>query len=248
MILKLSLKTVAAVLLSILLLVTNVLMIAVPAASQAILGLASQLIPTIRNPWRELDSLATEVTDLRKSNTSIRSELATAKKQNAKLLQADAEHRNRFSKLRAETDAFGKRLTQRLTRNIGLNTGAVLTESVPILGVAVVVGTTAMDVNDACDTVNDMNTLFSELGLPENTDDASEICGYKKQIPSAHQIAEYWLSGWGKIKRDVNRSVADLGSKMGETHISLGGYLYYLVERIKASWSDSIRWFSGVFD
>ncbi|MAS44320.1 MAG: hypothetical protein CML46_13840 [Rhodobacteraceae bacterium] len=65
---------------------------------------------------------------------------------------------------RAAVRAATRRVSARVTRGAARNAGAVLAESVPWLGAAAVVGFTAMDLRDACATMEDLRALDEAMG------------------------------------------------------------------------------------
>ena len=69
-------------------------------------------------------------------------------------------------------------------RNATRNSSSVLAESIPYLGVAVVLGVTALDLHDACQTLKDMNEL--NAAFEQAQEDPSKVCGLK--VPNGAEV------------------------------------------------------------
>lgn len=71
----------------------------------------------------------------------------------------------RTSATRAVTvKKFSNRLATRSLANATRNLSSIAAEAVPIAGVAVVIGVTAWDLHDACETLKDINELNTAFG------------------------------------------------------------------------------------
>lgn len=73
---------------------------------------------------------------------------------------------------------FGRKLTARTQRVAARGIAAIPAESLPYVGAAVVVASVAYELYEACQTMKDLDTLYSELGISgEMSDDAiNSIC------------------------------------------------------------------------
>ncbi|NVK01167.1 MAG: hypothetical protein HWE12_06450 [Oceanospirillaceae bacterium] len=83
---------------------------------------------------------------------------------------------------------MSSRLAKRLTSNISVTVGSIATESIPLLGIATIIGVNIMDVNDACNTMGGMNDLLTVLRESPDESKANEVCAYRDQIPSVAEI------------------------------------------------------------
>ena len=82
-----------------------------------------------------------------------------------------------------------ERVSIRTAKGASRNVGSVAGEAIPLAGIAVVVGVTALELKDACDTMNDLRAL--ELSTdPTLSEDNSvaEVCGL--EVPSNEQAWE----------------------------------------------------------
>lgn len=134
----------------------------------------------MRNGKLEAD-LDKKRSDLNKSQAELKAtktELKTAntelKTVNAKLINTKADLR----KHRMVVDQSTERIARRVIRGAGRNVASVPLEVVPMVGVATVVAVTAMDIKEACDTLNDMQDLRLANGIDEEAKDwTSQVCG-----------------------------------------------------------------------
>ena len=108
------------------------------------------------------------------------------KKKNQQLTTQKAE----LSKTRVSAKKIRSRLAERLTRNISINVGSLAAEAIPWIGITTIVGVTLMDVNDACNTMNDINELLTILGEEPDESTTKEVCAYHDQIPTVGELKE----------------------------------------------------------
>jgi hypothetical protein len=78
---------------------------------------------------------------------------------------------------------FCKRLTTR-TKSIT----AILTQSIPFIGVAVLIADTGYELYAACETIRDLDQLYADLGMAdEATDDVMHsVCD--PELPDAGEV------------------------------------------------------------
>lgn len=79
------------------------------------------------------------------------------------------------------------RISRRMATGAARNAGSVFAEAIPIAGIAVILGVTAWDLKDRCDTMHDLH----ELELAFNPDvgldpKAKEVCGL--EVPTKDEV------------------------------------------------------------
>lgn len=119
----------------------------------------------------------------------------------AKLKQVSAEldtERANLKKVSSELDGVNGRITKmkpalqaRLAKGVSRNLAAIPAESIPYIGVGVILAVTAADLVDACETMKDFNSLLIQVGAGEKEPD---LCGSK--VPSKEEV-------WSKVKKDA---------------------------------------------
>ena len=204
----------------------------------------SKMVPDIRSPWTEIDDLTRRNSGLKEHNqklttsnkklTTKNSELTTSNKKLSRKLDAVAETPTKFND-------FSKKLSARIVRNIGINTSSVLVESVPVYGTAIVIGVTAMDINDGCNTMNEMNELLVQLDQEPDTSGANKVCAYKNALPSRTDITQYWSQSIVNLKADTAARAQSLKQYTTDTNANLGGFIDHLVNDIKSKWAKFIQ-------
>ena len=77
-----------------------------------------------------------------------------------------------------------KRLAIRSATNVSRNVSSVFAEAIPIVGTGIMLGVTAWDVHDACETLKDINELNSAFDHPQ--EDQTRVCGMK--VPTMGEV------------------------------------------------------------
>lgn len=93
-------------------------------------------------------------------------------------------HELEMRRIVAGTRAMTHRLAGRTAVAAGRNASSVFAEAVPYVGVAAMLTVTALDLQDACNTMRDIESLHLSLGLEANSLDASKVCGISLPTPS----------------------------------------------------------------
>ena len=109
--------------------------------------------------------------------TRLASKDATIKKQKAKAV-----------KRKAATRRFGTRLTTRTKRVAAKSIAAIPAEAVPFLGVAVIIADTGYEIIAACQTIKDLDELYSQIGMGDETPDDALHTACNPQLPDAGDV------------------------------------------------------------
>ena len=75
------------------------------------------------------------------------------------------------AKRKAATRKFGTRLASRTKRVAAKSIAAIPAEAIPFLGVAVLIADTGYELYAACETVKDLDELYSDLGMTDEIPD-----------------------------------------------------------------------------
>jgi hypothetical protein len=99
---------------------------------------------------------------------------------------------------KAATRKFGTRLTTRTKRVAAKSIAAIPVESTPFIGVAVLIAETGYELYAACETVKDLDKLYSDLGVADEVpDDAmSGVCD--PELPDAGDV-------WGGVVENMDQ-------------------------------------------
>ena len=109
--------------------------------------------------------------------TRLASKDATIKKQKARAV-----------KRKAATRRFGTRLTTRTKRVAAKSIAAIPAEAVPFLGVAVIIADTGYEIYAACQTIKDLDELYSQIGMGDETPDDALHTACNPQLPDAGEV------------------------------------------------------------
>ena len=109
-----------------------------------------------------------------------------------KKLTADLEQ----FKLRGQANAKALKevagtVRNRLAKGVARNAASVPAESIPYVGIGVVLSMTALDIHDACSTMKDINGLLRMLGQGEEN---SDVCGTK--LPTPDEVVASLKTNW----------------------------------------------------
>ena len=100
---------------------------------------------------------------------------------------------------KAATKRFGTRLASRTKRVAAKSIAAIPAEAIPFIGIAVLIADTGYELYAACETLNDLDTLYTELGMAQATpkDTLHSVCS--PELPDADNVWANVLensSGW----------------------------------------------------
>lgn len=124
-------------------------------------------------------------------------------KQSEELIQAQAKQA-----ARAKTIATG--VKTRLSKGLARSTAALPAEALPYISAVTAVSLFALDVNDACATMNDFNSLLKMMNAGEENPD---MCGMK--IPTTQEVISSAKTQW----RSSLASVADAARTAGNVPV-----------------------------
>jgi hypothetical protein len=113
---------------------------------------------------------------------------------------AIALHKDRASEL-------GRKVLRRAARSVTRNLAALPGHALPVLSATVAVGSVALDIQDACESVKELDALNRGIGLP--LADSSGICG--ESVPTAEEILDLARSNWRKA---YERSASALNDRV----------------------------------
>lgn len=122
-------------------------------------------------------SKANQVKTLSKENKQL-------KKQNSNFKKKEKIQRIKLAKAHRIT----RNVAIRTAKNVTLNVTSIVGESVPFLGVGLIVAVTAMDVYNGCETIKDTNELLNLMGFDGVTDEENTVCGIN--VPTFQSVEE----------------------------------------------------------
>ena len=143
-------------------------------------------------------SYLTSITDLLRNTplTSYLDESLVVK--NRKLSSQASKIEQKLTKQRNKTKQVAKRIALRTTTSVTRNLGSAFVEAVPFFGIAAIIGSTYMDIQDGCETLTEINELLDGLG-GSTVEDQEKICGMKpptkeEMITTIIEQRDEWVS------------------------------------------------------
>ncbi len=106
------------------------------------------------------------------------------------------------SKLLKQRQALGKTvkstrkvILERARKNVVRNVGAMPAEAIPIAGIAVVISVTALEVNDMCAIVEDIDNLMVSLDIEQTRSESEAMClSWRKALKENTEIVNQGMS------------------------------------------------------
>jgi hypothetical protein len=97
-------------------------------------------------------------------------------------------HNAALAKRKAVTRRFGARLTSRTKRVAASSVAAIPGEAIPFLGIPLLIGGTTYELYEACNSMKDLDELYSDMGIVDETPDdvLHSVCD--PSLPDAEQV------------------------------------------------------------
>ncbi len=101
-------------------------------------------------------------------------------------------------KRKAATRKFGGRLLSRTQRVAAKSIAAIPAESIPFIGVAVLIADTGYELYAACETVRELDQLYATLGMADEIADAAmqDVCD--PDLPAAGDV-------WNQVVENIDQ-------------------------------------------
>ncbi len=102
--------------------------------------------------------------------------------------KAIKKHQSTANKRRVATRKFGTRLASRTKRVAAKSIAAIPAESIPFIGVAVLIADTGYELYEACETVRDLDELYSDIGMADEAPDDVMHSVCQPKLPDASEV------------------------------------------------------------
>jgi hypothetical protein len=102
--------------------------------------------------------------------------------------KAIKKHQSTAIKRKAATRKFGTRLASRTRRVAAKSIAAIPAESIPLIGVAVLIADTGYELFAACESIRDLDQLYSDMGMAREVsgDVMHDVCD--PELPEPGQV------------------------------------------------------------
>lgn len=115
---------------------------------------------------------------------------------------AIALHKDRASEL-------GKKVLRRAARSVTRHLAALPGHALPVLSATVAVGSVALDIQDACESLKELDEFNHSVGLPSV--DRSRVCG--RAVPSADELLTDVRHNWRRVY-EVSANALNVGAQI----------------------------------
>lgn len=178
----------------------------VSSAYEAVTGAASVAGSLRRDVDAKTNKIATLADELDLKNRQI----ASLSDEVVSLKQArKVTYRGQTRLLSEAVEDTTHRVSRRMAAGATRNAGSVVAEAIPIAGIAVIIGVTAWDIKDSCDTMKDLHELDLAFNPSAALDpEATEVCGM--QVPTKDEVWQAVRSSPGKAWNGAKTYLPDL--------------------------------------
>lgn len=119
-------------------------------------------------------------------------------------------YRNQRKLLTEAVEDTSQRISQRTIQRSARNVSAVFAEAIPVVGVAVVVGVTGLELRDSCNTLKDLKELEKSFNpTVKLEDDVQQVCGL--EVPTKEEVWESVKSSPAEAWAGIEEYDLDLG-------------------------------------
>lgn len=176
------------------------------ASASTLYGAITGAETLLKRHDRRLGRLGAEVTENKRLLASARRELA--RPPGDQMVRFRGQHVRLKDAVARTTDRVSTRAVKAATRN----TASMAGEALPYVGVAVIVGVTALEVRDQCETIRDMTALRRSFDLTAGpSEDELTVCSMK--VPTREELWAAALDAPGKawaFAKDVTPDLTEL--------------------------------------
>ena len=174
-----------------------------------IVGLISSNVMSITNAGFHdfLSGLLSKVPITNFMSQSKARHVKTLSKENKQLKKQNSDFKRKvnFQKTKlAKAQKITRNVAIRTAKNVSVNVSSILGESVPYLGIGIILAVTASDVYNGCETIKDTNELLNLMDFDSVKDEEHKVCGIT--VPTYQSVED-----------SLNVSKSDIEDKIGGT-------------------------------
>lgn len=118
-------------------------------------------------------------------------------------------YRGQVRPARAAVKDSSRRIARRLRTASARNVASVFAESLPVIGIGVVIGATAWEISDSCKMMQDLHELDVAFN-PETAIDGTEVCGLQVQVPDRAEVWQAMRDSPGEVWKSAQGYMPDL--------------------------------------
>ena len=110
-------------------------------------------------------------------------------------------------KRKAATRKFGSRLTSRTKRVAAKSIAAIPAESIPFIGVGVLIADTGYELYSACESMRDLDELYSSLGMEDEISNDAMLGVCNPKLPNANEVLQGVIDKSGEWLDELKNSI-----------------------------------------
>lgn len=129
---------------------------------------------------------------LEREKSEFEEKLALLERSNQELKASDRQSRQMLRILTSAGKSFSRNLARRTLDNVSRRIAGMPGAAIPHVGAGVLVGMTAMDVREGCETLEELNELLRTMD--QETVDASRVCTMR--VPTSDEVLARVISNW----------------------------------------------------
>jgi hypothetical protein len=157
---------------------------------------------------RAQNELQTKYTRLASSNGALANNYAALEQAYTQALDENTQLRRSMHASAVTVRTAAERMVGRTVTGASRSLSSVAGQAIPYVGVALILGLTAWEIDDACDTLKDINRMSAAIGDPPL--DPSTVCGM--QVPASADVLTQVTNNWGA----AYQSAADAMNAAGQ--------------------------------
>lgn len=166
--------------------------------------------------------------NLKMKNLSLTNENKQLKTKNTNLTKKNNQLVKREQNIKKKISQRHKRLTNRNLMKIRNKFATAGTKMTPVVGIGLIAGATAYDINEYCNDINEMQEFENELfGNSKLIGNNEELCGVnveKRLTETGDQVQKKFIDAVNQIKNKSTNISNDISSYLGREVDDISSY------------------------
>jgi hypothetical protein len=156
------------------------------------------------------EELRAKYVQLSSSNVALGSNYAALEQAYTQVSNDNAQLRLLMHARAVTVRTAAKAMVDRTVTSAGRNLSSVSGQAIPYVGVALILGLTAWEIHDACETLRDVNQMSVAIGDPPF--DPSTVCG--KQVPTSADVLNQVTNNWSAAYQSAAGAINAAGPRV----------------------------------
>ena len=187
-----------------------VIFLIVSILSNIVMFVGSVIYSFVDDAFAAATGITTAITTERKEKRVLRNEKDKLRKTLAQEQRKNLTLKSKNTKLSKSVDRTTRTIRRRALRSATLNLASMPIEAVPYIGVAVIVTSTAVEIRDLCQIIDDLDDLRSDFGLSDAMNE-EEVTACGIPVPPKDELIKKAGSSLRKSWEEVQNLLEDRG-------------------------------------